>query len=239
MAELSQLGWLDGGTAFIVVIIATIFGIYALLTAVKLKAKLLGITGLCIISIGYVLLGPATDFMVILITGTNLEPYWLYGLLSYIWTGPVTLFGLYTGAELLAPTKKILILIIYGALVVIFEIILFVFSLTNPEAIFVYPNPLPQGTALLNTSVSLSSIIFILMIVFLTSGLIFNGFGFLNKSIQSTGMIRRKFSYLSLGWFLFIICGALDALIDPGIITFFIRIGTIFSVVFLWLGIRQ
>ena len=239
VVDLNQIGWLDGSTALIVVLIATVFGIYALISALKLKAKLLGITGLCIISIGYVLLGPAADFIIILITNKNLEPYWLYGLLSYLWTGPVTVFGLYTGSELLAPGKKKLILIIYGSLVILFEIILFVYSFTNPEAIFVYPNPLPNGTALLNTSIVLTSIIFILMIIFLTSGLIFNGFGFLKKSLQSTGIIRRKFLYLSLGWIVFIISGALDALTDPGIITFFIRIGTIISVILLWMGIRR
>ena len=76
------------------------------------------------------------------------------------------------------------------------------------------------------------------MLVFLISGLVFNGFGFLRKSRQSSGEIKRKFLYLALGWILFIICGALDGLVDPGIYTFFIRFGLIISIIFMYLGVR-
>ena len=96
-----------------------------------------------------------------------------------------------------------------------------------------------MGTELLNTSMVLASIAFILMIVFLISGLIFNGFGFLRKSFQSSGILKRHFRLLSLGWFLFTICGALDGVFDPGILTFFTRIGMIFSVSFMYLGARS
>lgn len=235
---LEPIGWLDGLTALSVVIAGTVFGLISIYKSVKLNAKLLGLTGLCVISIGFTLLGPAVDFIVILITDNNLEPYWLYGLLSYSWSAPITIFGLYIGGELMLPKKKWYILSVYIVLSVIFESILFYFTLTNPLVILVYPDPLPNGTQLLNTSLKLASTPFILLLVFLISGLIFNGFGFLRKTFQSSGEIKRKFLYLSLGWISFIICGALDGLFDPGIITFFVRIGTISSVVFMYLGIR-
>ncbi|MBD3254339.1 MAG: hypothetical protein GF383_04560 [Candidatus Lokiarchaeota archaeon] len=234
---LSPIGWLDGVTALIVVISGILFGVLSMIKSVKLEAKLLGITGLTTLSAGFVLLGPAVDFLTILLTGHNLQPYWLYGLLSYAWTGPVTIFGLYIGSELILPDKKKLIVGVYTVLSVIFEIILFLFSFTNPSLIFEYTADTGNEN-LLNTSVVLASPIFILMMLFLISGLIFNGFGFLRKSFQSTGDIKRKFLYLSLGWILFIVCGALDALTDPGIVTFFIRIGMILSIAFMYLGVR-
>jgi hypothetical protein len=232
---LSYIGWLDGLTALSVVLAGIIFGVFSFYKSIKLKARLLGVTGLATISVGFILLGPAVDLLVILITSHNLEPYWLYGLLSYSWTAPITIFGLYIGSELLLPKRKWLIVAIYTGLSIIFEIILFWFSFYNPEVIFRYSETINE---LLNTSINPRSIAFILMLVFLISGLIFNGIGFLRKSRQSSGEIKRKFLYLSLGWILFIVCGALDGLVDPGIFTFFIRFGLIISITFMYLGVR-
>jgi uncharacterized membrane protein len=237
MFQLQPVGWLDGGTALSVVVFAAIFGVYSFYKSRKLNAKLLTITGIAIISVGFTLLGPAVDFLTILITNDNINPEWLYGLLSYSWTAPVTIFGLYIGAELMAPKKKWYILSIYIILSVIFEIILFYASFTSPELAFKYPEVPPNGTGLLNTSIWPTSIAFILMMIFLVSGLIFNGFGFLRIAVKSSGILRRKFLYLSLGWILFIVCGAFDALFEPGPITFFIRLGTMTSIVFLYIGV--
>ena len=79
------------------------------------------------ISAGFILLGASVDLMYILIKNDNLDPVWLYGLLSYTWTAPITIFGLYVGAELLAPKRKILIVSIYAVLSIVFEIIIFYF----------------------------------------------------------------------------------------------------------------
>jgi hypothetical protein len=232
---LSPIGYLDGLTALAVVLAGIIFGVLSFYKSIKLKATLLSVTGLATISVGFILLGPAVDLLVILITTDNLDPYWLYGLLSYSWTAPITIFGLYIGSELLLPKRKWLIVALYTGLSIIFEIILFWFSFNSPEVIFRYSETTNE---LLNTSINPTSIAFILMLVFLISGLIFNGFGFLRKSLQSSGELKRKFLYLSLGWILFIICGALDGLVDPGIYTFFIRFGLIISITFMYLGVR-
>ncbi|MHA1490647.1 MAG: hypothetical protein ACTSRI_13445 [Promethearchaeota archaeon] len=236
---LEPIGWLDGGTALCVVLFACFFGILSFYKSLKLKAKLLSVTGLAVLSAGFILLGPAVDFVTILITGKNLEPYWLYGFLSYMNTGPVTLFGLYVGCVLLVPKKKWHVLSVYIVLVVIFEIIILYYSFTNPLAIFIYPETDPNGTGLLNTIMRKDSIAFILMVTFLLSGLIFNGLGFLRKSFQSSGHLKRNFLYLSLGWIIYITYGALDALLNIGIITFLVRIGLIISLVFMYIGVRS
>lgn len=235
---LTPIGWLDGLTALSVVTVGTILGLFSFYKSKKLKAKLLGISGLCALSISFTLLGPAVDLLVILLTGNNIEPFWLYGLLSYSWSAPITIFGLYIGGELIFPRKKWYILSIYIVLSVIFEVILYYGTFADPYTIFHYDAPVPPGSGLLNTSIVLFSPAFILMIIFLTSGLIFNGFGFLRKSIQSSGVLKRNFLYLSLGWFFFIICGLLDGVFDPGVITFFVRTGTILSVIFMYVGVR-
>ena len=121
----------------------------------------------------------------------------------------------------------------------VFVVIIFYFSLTDPEVIYRLPEIDPAGTALLNTSMNPRSIAFILMLVFLISGLIFNGFGFLSKSRSTAGMIKRKYLFLSFGWILFIICGAMDGLFDPGVYTFFIRIGIVASIVLMYLGVKS
>ena len=237
--QLTPIGWLDGLTALAVVSVGLIFGIISFYKAIKLKANLLAITGLATISVGFILLGATVDLSFILITGDNLDPVWLYGLLSYTWTAPITIFGLYIGASLLTPKKKILIILIYIALSIVFEIIVFYFSLTNPEVIYRLPETDPMGTTLLNTSMNPRSIAFILMLIFLISGLIFNGIGFLIKSRGTSGAIKKKFLFLSFGWILFIICGALDGLFDPGFYTFFIRIGIAGSIVLMYLGVKS
>jgi hypothetical protein len=204
---LSLVGWLDRLTALIVFLIGVIIGLLSIYKSIKMEAKLLRVTGFATLCAGFTLLGPTVDFLTILVTGDNIEPYCLYGLLSYVWSAPLTIFGLYFGAELIIPDKKKIIVSIYAVLSIIFEIFLFYYTFTNPSFIYVFP-PDPHGNALLNTSLVITTPVFIILLIFLISGLIFNGLGFLNKSIQSSGEIKRKFFYLSLGWILFIICGA-------------------------------
>ncbi|MFX0021443.1 MAG: hypothetical protein ACFE9S_03900 [Candidatus Hermodarchaeota archaeon] len=235
---LEPIGWLDAITALGVVLVGGVFGILSFYKSIKLKAKLLGVSGLCVLCIGFLLLGAAVDFFTILITDNNMESLVLYGLLSYSWAAPLTILGLYIGGELLAPKKKWIIVSIYIALAVIFEVILFYAAFTNPESVFNFPSPLPNGTALLNTGIQIRSIAFILMIFFLVSGLIFNGFGFLNKSFKASGDLKKRFLFLSLGWIIFIICGAFDGLFDPGFITVPVRMGWMVSIVLMYLGIR-
>ena len=235
---LELIGYLDGITALIVVLTGSSFGLFSLYKSIKLKAKLLGISGLCMFCIGFLLLGPTVDFLTILVTGNNIVHLWLYGFLSYIWAAPLTILGLYIGGELMLPSKKWIIVSIYLVLAVIYEVLIVFYTVTNPETVFDFPSPLPNGTALLNTGIQLRSIVFILMVFFLISGLIFNGFGFLDKSIKASGDIRKRFLYLSLGWIIFIICGTFDGLFDPGIITVFVRIAWAVSIVFMQLGIR-
>lgn len=141
---------------------------------------------------------------------------------------------MYIGSELIKPDKKWFIVSIYIILGVIFE--LFLFFNTMHSFTFILKNP---GKDLIDASFVLGHPTFILIAVFLLSILIFNGLGFLYKSFQSTGILRRKFLFLSLGFLIFVIGGTGDSLISPGVILVFIRILMVISSWVLYLGFKK
>ena len=152
-----------------------------------------------------------------------------------MWVAPVTIFGLYIGAELILPEKKKIIMVIYIVLSIIFELFLFLdFLFFDPmksmefeikgssiDAKFVYGHPT-----------------FILIVIFLVSCFLLNGIGSMHKAIQSTGVIRKKFGYMSITFFLFSIVGALDALLSPGPALFIARIGMIACAFMLYFALK-
>jgi hypothetical protein len=77
-----------------------------------------------------------------------------------------------------------------------------------------------------------------LIAIFLISTLIFEAIGFAIKAKQATGELRKKFSFLSLGFFIFVICGALDSIIPAGIAIGFIRVITMTFALWMYLGLK-
>ena len=74
---------------------------------------------------------------------------------------------------------------------------------------------------------------------FLFSIIVFDGFGFLIRSIQSTGIIRKKFLYISLGFLIFLIIGTLEIFPISGIVLFLVRINTVASFWLWYLGLKE
>ena len=242
MVDLTIIGWLDGISATGVLFINVIIGLYSFYKSRKLKAKLLTVTSLTIFFIGLLWLGPTTDFLKILITGTNIDSIWfypvsvpvLYPILSYMWAAAGIFFGMYIGGELLMPKKKWYLLTIFIIICIAYEFFLFV----NPQASFNFTLPSTPGSDLIDTSSNYSYPTAFFLIVFILSIILFNGIGFLTKSIKATGVIRRKFLYLAFGFILFAIIVTFDALIEPGIFLSIVRFGIIVSSILLYLGIR-
>ncbi|MBD3254369.1 MAG: hypothetical protein GF383_04710 [Candidatus Lokiarchaeota archaeon] len=214
IGNLSLLGFVDGLTAFLIILSSVIFGIISFYHARKLEAKLLAIAGLTMIFVGLFWLGPSTDFFMVLITGNNLQPEYLYGWLSYMWVAPAVFTAFYLGAELMVPEKKKVIVGIYGAIGLIFEILLFTMPI-GEAGVFVF-NPHGPGD-LIDSGFNRLNLAFWLIAFFLVSIFIFLSLGFAIKARQATGMIRKKFSYLSIGFTIFFICGLFDALFLPGL----------------------
>ncbi|NVM18656.1 MAG: hypothetical protein HWN80_13145 [Candidatus Lokiarchaeota archaeon] len=232
---LSFIGWLNGLTASGVFLFSIIFGLFAIYKARKTHSNPLLYLGLTYFFAGLIFTGDFLDFVTVLITQTNIDnSLGIIGLINWMWFPGVAIFGMFFGAELIVPKKKWTIFTIFLTLGIIFDALLFLF----PGDALTYTTPDPLGSDLINDSLIFESIVGILALIFLVSILILDGFGFLRKGIQGTGIIRRKFYYLSLGAFLYIMGGILDGLFDPGISLIFIRATMILSALLFYLGVK-
>jgi len=229
----TTLGLLDGGTAGIILIFSAIFGILSFYHARKLEAKLLAVAGIMMFFVGFLWLGPFVDFLLVVFTGKNLDPMYLYGWLSYMWVAPGIITAMYLGSELMWPEKKKVVVIIYVIIGVIFELFLFL-SVETTFQPFVVKNPGDVIDAKFNRT----SPTFILIAVFLISVLIFLAIGFAIKAKQATGELRKKFGFLSIAFFIFVVCGALDSIIDPGVAIGIVRCVMATFSIWMYLGLK-
>ncbi|MHA1688910.1 MAG: hypothetical protein ACTSUN_06170 [Promethearchaeota archaeon] len=231
---LNVQGWIIGSTALAVLLLCVIFGLFFMVKSKQLNAKLLYYAGFMVIFTGLFYLGSTSEFLSFIIFSQHLDPtYRLQGILAYCWVAPAVLLAMYLGVNLLDLKRKGIILGIYFVLALFFEIYLFAF----PRESFDVSLEKPQEE-LSDVNFVLGSPTFILIIIFLLSALLFNGIGCLIKSKQSTGDLRKKFLCLSLGFIIFVVCGALDSLIAPGISLIFIRAGMVIYSLFIFIGLK-
>lgn len=235
IGNLSVLGFVDGITATFIVISSVIFGLLSFYHARKLEAKLLGLAGLLMITIGCFWLGPTTDFFMVALTGNNLSPQHIYGWLSYISIAPAVTIGFYIGAELMLPTKKKIITIIYAILGIFFEILILTMPI-GTNGVFQFQN-IQEGD-LIDSGLNRANPAFWILVLFLISLLIFLVIGFAIKAIQSTGELRKKFAYLSMGFATFFICGMADSLFLMGIYLAIWRAAMMTSPMWMYLGLK-
>ncbi|MBD3213892.1 MAG: hypothetical protein GF311_14880 [Candidatus Lokiarchaeota archaeon] len=232
----SEIGILDGVTASIIILSSVIFGGLSFYNARKMGAKLLYYAGAMMIFIGLFWLGPFTEFFLVLLFQTNLSPDILYGILSYIWVAPAVIVAMYLGAELLVPEKKTIIVGIYALLGVIFDILIIFFNTQS----FNYPlggDGVP-GEDLINGEFVRTFPTFWFIAIFLISVLIFESIGFAVKARQATGELRKKFVFLSIGFTVFVICGALDSILTIPLAIGFVRIIMSTFALWMYLGLK-
>lgn len=229
----SFLGWIDGITALLIIVSSTVFGLVSLYKSIKLKAKLLAIAGVTMFLVGCLWLGPTVDLFLVLFTGTNITPIWFYSILSYLWVAPALLFSMWLGGELIIPKRKWILVGIFIVLGVIFEYFLwfhigdsFTWTLGTP------------GEDLIDASFVRTHPTFLMVALFLVTVLVFLGIGFFIKAKQATGALRKKFFYLGLGFTIFVICGALDSIIPPGIAIGFVRVVMATFSLWMFLGLK-
>ncbi|MBD3254368.1 MAG: hypothetical protein GF383_04705 [Candidatus Lokiarchaeota archaeon] len=230
----STIGWLIGGTAFATMIVSVVFGIFFLLMSKRLGANLLMYTGFLIICTGLFYLGASVDFLYLIFMGQNIpNESGIHGILSFTSVGPAIIFAMVLGSEILIPEKKKIIVIVFGILAVIFELFLYLDTLNA----FVFRNENP-GQDLIDSSFVILHPTFLIVAVSLLSALVLCGFGFMIKANQASGELRKKFSFLSIGFILFVICGALDSLVAPGIWLILIRIGMMSYAWLIYFGLK-
>ncbi|MFW9971744.1 MAG: hypothetical protein ACFFDF_16250 [Candidatus Odinarchaeota archaeon] len=229
-------GWIDGITASGVVIFGILFGSFFLYRSKKTNAKLLIYLGLANMLAGLMFLGVFLDFLSVLIVQQNMPNNGIVAILSYIWFAPVIVTAMVIGAELLTPKRKLYIIILFIAVSIFFEIIVFLYPLQSFNF-----NPLPPIVPtenLIDYNVKLNTLAGYLMGGLLISVIVFLGLGFIYKAFQSSGAIRRNFLYLSAGSLCFCIFGLLEGLTVPGITVIIVRIGYLTSFWLMYLGLK-
>lgn len=235
----SVFGLLDGLTASGIILSCTIFGLLSFYRARKLGAKLLGWAGLTMFFVGFLWLGPFIDFILVFFYHTNIEPTQLYSLLSYLWVAPVLVVAMYLGGSLMFPKRKWVIVGIFIVLGIVFEYFLwFQTDASFTWNIFTDPGFLP-GEDLIDASFIRTHPTFLMIALFLVSALILLGVGFFIKAKQATGDLRKKFIYLGLGFTIFVVCGALDSIVPPGIAIGFVRGVMMTFALWMYLGLKS
>jgi len=227
-------GILDGGTAALIVFSSIGFGLFSLYKSIKLKASLLTIAGFAMVFVGFLWLGPTVDFIFLLLGLGNIVPYEMYAILSYLWVAPALIFAIYLGSELLVPKKKWILVAIYIVLGIVFEYFLWF----DTAASFRTLAPTIPGETIIDASFNTGHPTFLLIAVFLISALIFLGIGFAIKAKQSTGLLRKKFIYLSIGFIIFVLSGALDSIIKLPLAIGIIRVIMATFALWMYLGLK-
>jgi len=233
---LSLNGYLNGLSAVGVLIINIIIGVYIMYRALKLNAKLLKYSAVMIVLIGFLWSGPSLDFIKILLTGTNIPEgiKFIYVYASYIWVAPAIFIAMIIGAELIAPDKKKYILAFISIVGIVFEIGLLRF----PYNSYTYPIPHPTGENIIDTSLNFGFFTFYALAIIIFTIIIFNGIGSILKARESTGIVKRKFIFLSLGFILFPIAAVFDTLVPPGVFLPLVRMLIIVSAILFYLGLK-
>ncbi|MBY9007505.1 MAG: hypothetical protein KGD63_12175 [Candidatus Lokiarchaeota archaeon] len=233
------IGMIDGILVTTIVILSILIG---LLNILKSKAKFQKITGIVIICIGLVMLGPMLDFFALLFTNLNIDPWELIPVLSFIWIAPILVLGISMGAEAILPDKKKLLIIISAILGIIFEIIMFIGVFAENNGVFDTSETWVLGESLYNLRIVfeevLGAAIIVSLIVCLAVILVINGIGFLQKAGESSGVIKKKFMLISLGWIAFIVFGVIDSVVDLGNMILIPRLFILLSVLCLYLGTK-
>ncbi len=209
-------------------------GLLSLYKAKKYNVRLLISGALTMIFVGFLWLGPTVDFLSLLITGKNLTPIYIYGLLSYMWVAPAIFCAMYFGAELNFPKKKWYIVGFYTVLAIIFEFFLW-FDTANVFNITLN-NP---GQDVIDARFKRTHINYYIIAFFLVSSFVFVVIPFIIKAIKSSGIIRKKFTFLATGYAIFVVAGTVDSLFAPGVVVFSGRLAMMSFPLWMYLGIRE
>jgi hypothetical protein len=146
------------------------------------------------------------DFIKIILTNTNIDKnYGWVGILMSMWD-PIALFFItYIALELLFPHKKWSILSTFIVLGTVYEFLLF-FDMDNFFTIY-YPPISGELTIGIIYGLEWGILVSLLGFYFF----IFNGLGLAFKAFKSKGLIRKKYTFLSSGFLILILCGNVNS----------------------------
>ncbi|MFX1296731.1 MAG: hypothetical protein ACFFD2_17980 [Promethearchaeota archaeon] len=241
LITLTPIGLFNGITAVIWYSTGFIWGSFSLYRYKKSKSDILLYFGLTIIFISMFFTGIILDFFTILFTNKNLNnASGIHGILTFMWLAPTLSFGIYIGLEFLMPNvKKEIknsILIIYIILAIIFDLFLFL----DPFGTVKFKSPKNSGENLIDNILIVGSPASILLIFFFITATLLYVVRFLYGSVQSTGLLREKFTRLTLCFVFLIGFGTADILFFlPTIVLIIVRYGMVASGLLFVLGIKK
>jgi len=233
MLMLSLLSGLIGFATLGTLISFCVFGVYFYYISKKTNIRLLSIMGFSLFLAGISYLGICVDFLSIVITGDNINII-LLAFLIWPFVPFTVLIGFYIAAEILVPKKKIIIMIIYAILCVIFELSIFLDTLGN----ITFIEPAIPGEELIDDSLTIGSPASLIGIIFTLTGFLFNGFGLFLKSVRSSGVVGKKYKQLAIGYLILNLSAFLDFLGIREIVVI-VRVASLISVWFFYLGLRE
>jgi hypothetical protein len=147
--------------------------------------------------------------------------------------GPGVIFVAILGGELIAPKYKTVLIVIMAITGGAFEVFLWGFTVNSFDP-FVTPEP----GYLLDASFNMQFPTFFLIAFFLGYMLIFMATGFAIKAKQSSGELRKKFIYLALAFYIFVVVGVIDALFSTPLLVAIARIVMSSFALWMYLGLK-
>lgn len=229
MLFLSVLSGIIGLTTLIVLIAFCISGILFYYVSRKTNIKLLSVMGIFLFFAGICYLGICVDFLTIILTGHNttrlILAYLIWPFVPIVYT-----LGTYVTFEILIPKRKIYGMAIYIIIAIVFELSIFLdpfgnitFVVTSDELI---DDSLISGSiaGMIGSFMTLFGMFIAIMVVY--------------KGKKASGVIRRKYYFLALAFFIVNISAFLDFIGIREIVSF-IRLGSLSSIWFYYLGLRK
>lgn len=186
------------------------------------EADLLLWSGLILFCLGTFYLGTVVSFFQLLLTGLNIEPAYRGAQLCYTIAPVGSAICTYTGFTMFGKRK----VGIWGALVHLATGIVYWYGLWGQPALTI-ATAIPDEVGGGLVDFELLSYVMGLTIFYLASLLVVLGGGFFWLAKNTTGAVRKKSIYLSVGCVLFCVSGAIDALVE---LAYFIAIPRFFMI---------
>lgn len=235
MLPITPTAWVAGISAYILFATGWIAGISSLVRYFKKNARLLVWAGIMLILMGNFYLGTVVSFSTLLITGHTITPGVLGGQLCFSHSPIAVAVSVYLGFTLINRPK-------------LAKITPFIFLATAPFywwGLWFNPNTtisaiIPGGAGSGNLDhYALQSYVGVLTAIYLLCFLIIVAGAFYWMSTKSTGVVKRRFIELGLGFTGFVIAGAIDSLAYLGIWIFIPRIFMVVSYLLLYFGFTR
>jgi len=235
MLLLSTSGWIHGIVSITVFLAYIFFGFLFISKSKKSDVKLLFYLAIMLIVTAGFYLPVSLEFIVVLLTDKNSNfPYILQFFIGWIWAPLSAGISLYIATELLIPRRKWYFRFIFLVLL----ILLFIYFLIDPEGNVENLYPINPGEELMESHAIIGSPASILIVLIASLSISFCVVGTLIKGIHTKGVIRKKFLFLSLAWFLIHFFVMVDGFSEPGFSVYY-KLGIFISFFFFYLGLRE